>query len=412
MSDIGVRPIRDDELTDYLRCVGIAFHFAAEVSDSRLELARTHFDSLDRRLGAFVAGALSGTAGSFAAQLTVPGRRTVPCAAVTQVTVLPTHRRRGLLAAMMKMQLQDAIERGELAAMLIAAEWPIYGRYGYGMAVEAAATIVDAGDAVFRDPVLEGSIELVDAATLAERAPGPFDLHRITSPGSIDRSARSWPLHVGLTPPEGNEPPRNRSRVVRRDPTGTVDGYATYDSDEKWEHNRPRVKLNVSEFIAANPAAWRDLWRYLCAVDWVTEVHANVRAVDEDLRPLLTNGRTARQADRSDHMWVRLLDVPGALEARTYEIPVHAVLEVHDPYLDRGGRFLFEGGPDGAQCTPTDREPDVALGIDVLGAAYLGGASLDSYRRAGRIDESTDGAIAALHRGMHTSRAPWATTNF
>jgi predicted acetyltransferase len=412
MSDIDVRAIRDEELSDYLRCLGIAFHFNAEVTESRLEFARTHYDDLSRRFGAFVAGSLSGTAGSFAAQLTVPGERTVPCAAVTQVTVLPTHRRRGLLAAMMKPQLQDAIDRGELAAMLIAAEWPIYGRFGYGMATEASATIVDAEAAVFRDPGLDGSIELVDAATLTELAPGPFDRHRMTSPGAIDRSARSWPVHAGLTAREGMEPPKNRCRVVRRDPTGTVDGYAVYDPSDRWEHNRPRVQLNVSELIAATPSAWRDLWRYLCAVDWVTEVQASVRAVDEDLRPVLANGRTARQADRSDHMWVRLLDVPAALAARRYEVPVAVVLDVHDAYLERGGRFLLDGGPSGAACTPTNREPDVSVGIDVLGAAYLGGASLGAYQLAGRIDEHTAGAVAALDRGLRTSRAPWATTGF
>jgi hypothetical protein len=88
------------------------------------------------------------------------------------------------------------------------------------------------------------------------------------------------------------------------------------------------------------------------------------------------------------------------------------VLEVHDPYLERGGRFLLDGGPDGATCTATDREPDVSLGIDVLGAAYLGGAPLHPYALAGRIDEHTDGAIAGLDRGLRTSRAPWATTGF
>jgi predicted acetyltransferase len=412
MSDIEVRPIREDELADYLRCLGIAFHFANEVTENRLELARKQYDDLARRLGAFVAGSLCGTAGSFAATLTVPGERTVPCAAVTQVTVLPTHRRRGLLAAMMKPQLQDAIERGELAAMLIAAEWPIYGRYGYGMATEAAATIVDADAAAFRDPALEGSIEFVEPATLFELAPVPFDRHRRTSPGSIERTEKFWPVYADLTPREGMEPPKNRGRVVHRDPAGTVDGYAVYDPSDNWEHNRPKLKLNVSELIAATPSAWRDLWRYLCAVDWVAEVRANVRAVDEDLRPLLANGRTTRQADRSDQMWVRLLDVPAALEARTYEVPVQVVVDVNDPYLERGGRFLLDGGPGGARCTSTDREPDVSLGIDVLGAAYLGGAPLEPYLVAGRIDEHTDGAVAALDRGMRTSRAPWATTAF
>jgi predicted acetyltransferase len=412
MSDIEVRAIKEDELSDYLRCLGIAFHFGQEVTEGRLAFAREYFTDLSRRLAAFVAGSLCGTAASFATDLTVPGERTVPCAAVTQVTVLPTHRRRGLLAAMMKPQLSEMIDRGEVAAMLIAAEWPIYGRFGYGMAVEAASTIVDAGAAEFRDPQLEGSIELVDAAQLAELAPAVFDRHRITSPGAIRRAEKMWPVYVDLVTREGMEPPKNRSRVVHRDPAGTIDGYAVYDANETWEHNRPRVKLNVSDFIPATSPAWRDLWRYLCAVDWVTEVQVNVRAVDEDLRPLLVNGRVARQTDRSDHMWVRLLDVPAALEARRYEVPVRAVLEVHDRYLERGGRFALDGGPDGATCTPTDREPDVSLGIDVLGGAYLGGAALHPYALAGRIEEHTDGAIAALDRGLRTSRAPWATTGF
>jgi predicted acetyltransferase len=153
-------------------------------------------------------------------------------------------------------------------------------------------------------------------------------------------------------------------------------------------------------------------WRYLCAVDWVAEVRAGVRPVDEDLRPQFVNGRVAWQEDRSDHMWVRLLDVPAALEGRRYEVPVQVVLDVHDPYLERSGRFLLDGGPDGATCGRTDQEPDLSLGIDVLGAAYLGGARLEPYAVAGRIDESTPGAVAALDRGMRTSRAPWATTSF
>jgi predicted acetyltransferase len=412
MSDIEVRSITEDELGDYLRCLGTAFHFGREVTENRLAFSREYYSDLSRRLAAFVAGSLCGTAASFGADLTVPGERTVPCAAVTQVTVLPTHRRRGLLGAMMKPQLLDAIDRGELAAMLIAAEWPIYGRYGYGMAVEAAATIVDAGTAEFRDPQLEGSVEVVDPAQLVELAPTVFDRHRITSPGSISRAEKLWPVYTDVVTREGMEPPKNRARVVHRDPSGTVDGYAVYDATDTWVHNRPQVKLNVGEFLWATPSAWRDLWRYLCAVDWVSEVQANVRAVDEDLRPLLVNGRAARQADRSDHMWVRLLDVPAALEARTYEVPLQVVLEVQDPYLERGGRFLLDGGPDGATCAPTDREPDVSLGVDVLGAAYLGGARLDSYVVAGRVAEHTDGAVAALDLGMRTSRAPWATTGF
>src|SRR5205085_3459399 len=95
--------------------------------------------NLERRLGAFVDGSLCGTTGTLGVDLTVPGGHTVPLAAVTQVTVLPTHRRQGLLREMMHVQMKDAVKRGEIVAMLVAAEWPAYGRLACGMAVGRGA---------------------------------------------------------------------------------------------------------------------------------------------------------------------------------------------------------------------------------------------------------------------------------
>jgi predicted acetyltransferase len=332
--------------------------------------------------------------------------------AVTQVTVLPTHRRQGLLREMMHTQLRDGVARGEILAMLIAAEWPIYGRVGYGMAIEAAATIVDARTAVFRDPSApSGSIEVVDLATLRSLAPEAFDRHRLMTPGAISREPIMWDLVTGVKTRPGDDPPKHRARVVHRDPGGMVDGYAVYDSGDEWVHNRPSVKLDVVELIAATDDAYVDLWRFLCAVDWVTEIHAHVRAVDEDLRPQFVDGRVARQADRSDHMWVRLLDVRAALAARRYEVPLSIVLEVRDGFFG-GGRFRLDGNAEGSTCAPSDEPADVALDVEVLGAAYLGGAPLAPYVTARRIEELTSGSIAALDRGMRTAGSPWATTGF
>jgi len=409
MSDIEVRALRgDDELRDYLRCMGIAFHLNTEVSERRFEFARDHWDDPSRRLGAFVAGSLAGTAGSFATQLTVPGGETVACAAVTQVTVLPTHRRRGLLTAMMRTQLDDAITRGEPVAMLLAAEWPIYGRFGYGMAVEAAASIVDAAAARFRDPAVEGTIEIADRATLRDIAPRVFDRHRRMTPGAIARAPVRWDVLTGLEVIDGREPPKTRVMILRRTPGGEVDGYAVYDTTEEWVHNRPRVRVDVRELITVSDGATRDLWRYLCGIDWVTDVEAHVRAVDEDLRPLFVDGRVFRQAERSDHMWVRILDVPAALGARRYTVEPSLVLDVRDPFLDRGGRFRLAG----RTCTPSGEPPDLSMDIDVLGATYLGGVPLRSYLLAGRVVEHTPGAVDAFDLSFRTARAPWATTDF
>ena len=411
MSDIEVRPIKDAEIPDWTRCLRTAFHDGSDVTDEHVEFMRWIMDDLSRRLGGFVDGSLSGTAGSFVEQLTVPGGVTVPMAAVTGVTVLPTHRRRGLLREMMHTQLRDVRDRGELVAMLIAAEWPIYGRFGYGLAVEAARTVVDAGTAEFRDPTLRGSIEIVDLPTLRKLAPPVFDRHRLQSPGAITRGDIMWDSLTGVVPRPNEDPPKGRVRVVRRDPSGDVDGYAVYETRDEWVHNRPQVKLSLLEAIATTDEAYVDLWRFLCSIDWVTEISARVRAVDEDIRHLFVNGRVMRQADRSDHMWVRLLDVRGALAARRYEVPVSVVLDVRDD-LFGDGRYRLEGDADGASCEPTNDTADVALGVDVLGAAYLGGGSTRPYQLAGRVDELTPGAVARLDKGMRTSRAPWATTNF
>ena len=411
MSDIEVRPITDAEIPDWTRCTRTAFHAGSDVTEEHVDFARWIMNDLSRRMGGFIDGSLSGTAGSFVEQLTVPGGVTVPMAAVTQVTVLPTHRRRGLLREMMHTQLRDVRGRGELVAMLIAAEWPIYGRFGYGLAVEAAATIVDAGAAEFRDPTLRGSIEIVDLPEFRTLAPAIFDAHRVQSPGAITRGDIMWDALTGVVPRPSEDPPKGRVRVVRRTATGELDAYAVYETRDEWVHNRPQVKLSLLEAIAATDEAYVDLWRYVCSVDWVTEINARVRAVDEDIRQLFVNGRVARQADRSDHMWVRLLDVPGALAARRYEVPVSLVIDVRDD-LFGDGRYRLEGDATGASCEPTDAPADVTLGVDVLGGLYLGGGSVRPYQLAGRVEELTSDATARLDRSMRTARAPWATTNF
>lgn len=413
MSDVVVRGINEDEVRDYLKCVGAGFHMGQQVSDERIEHALTYMrEELEQRLAAFVDGSICGTTGSFSTELTVPGGATVPMSAVTSVTVLPTHRRRGLLREMMQTHLHAAIGRGEPVAMLIAAEWPIYGRFGYGMAVEAAATVVDAATAEFRDPTVQGTLELVDLPTLRELAPPVFDRHRLRTPGAIHRGPIHWDHLLDVIPHPDEPPSKKRMHVVHRDQSGEVDGYTVYEPrDDSWVHNRPTVKVSVSHLIAATTEAEADFWKYLCAIDWVAEVSAGVRAVDEDIRHLFVNGRVARQVDRSDHMWVRLLDVPTALSARRYEAPVSVVLAVRDDILG-DGRYRLVGDANGAMCTPTEAEPDISLGVDVLGALYLGGASLRPYVLAGRVEEHTTGSVGALDRGMRTARAPWATTSF
>jgi predicted acetyltransferase len=416
MADIEVRAVEEGEIADYLRCVRTAFFDPAPIDESAVGFWTEWWDNdLSRRLAGVVDGTIAGTAGAFATELTVPGGAPVPLCAVTGVTVLPTHRRRGILRQMMQQQLADAVDREEVAAMLIAAEWPIYGRYGYGMAIEAAQTTLDARAARFlpapgREP--SGEVELVDPVALRELGPPVFDVHRGQVAGPIARGSMTWDLMLGLRTRPGHDAPKGRVAVVHRAPDGTIDGYALYHAHDTWVDNSPRVEVVVDELITTNDHAYRDLWVYLASIDWVTTVKAGVRPTDEPLRLLLEDGRAAVQRDRSDHMWVRILDVRRALEARRYETSVAMVVEVHDQQLGLGGRFELDGGPDGATATPTARDADVALEIDALGGAYMGGTPLWWFAQAGKVDEHTPGALVRLDAALRTTHAPWCTTNF
>ncbi len=409
-----VRSVSEDEFVEYLSCVLTAFHGGRAVSQEHADwwIAQNRGD-LSRRHAAIVDGRIRGTAGAFAARLTVPGGGAVDMAGVTAVTVLATHRRQGLLTTMMRTQLEDAIDRGESTAMLIAAEWPIYGRFGYGRAIDAATTVLDASLARFRDPLLEGRIEFVTVEEFRAVAPGVFDRHRVQTPGAITRDASWFDIHSGAAARFGDTLPSSRVWLVHYDRDGVADGYVVYDPKEEWVHNRPRISLSVVELITASDVAYRDLWRFLASIDWVTTIKAGPRPVDEPLRHLLVDGRAAVSTDHSDHMWVRLLDLPAALSARTYEAPVDLVLDVVDGFLDRGGRFRLVAGPDVETAVePTTADADVRLGIDALGAAYLGGAALWQHALAGGIEERTPGALARLDAAVHCVRAPWASTGF
>jgi len=114
-------------------------------------------------------------------------------------------------------------------------------------------------------------------------------------------------------------------------------------------------------------------------------------------------------------LWLRLLDVPAALSARRYAVEDRLVVEVGDDDIGgfAAGRYVLDGGPDGAKCTPSTVDtPDLRVHQRALAAAYLGGTSLHSQLIAGRVDELTTGALRRADAMFATPTAPWCATGF
>lgn len=431
-----VRRIRQDELPAFVEALGAGF---LERPDPAV-VAEKLGDIWDypRTWLAEDAGTICGTFLSWATELTVPGGARLPAAAIASVTVRATHRRRGILRRLVAAEHRAIRERGEAVGLLYASEYPIYGRFGYGPAVRVATWTLDTHSTRFTGLPVRGiePVTRLGEALAAIRA--VHERVRTSRAGEIRRRDRRWEIDLGLRE-NGWDPPWRGFLVLHRDEAGGVDGYARYRADDRWKQRQPRVTLTVDDLQAASDEAYDALWRFLAETDLVATVKAGQRSPGERLPWLLTNARAAVPSEIGDGLWVRLADVPRALETRTYDVREELVLEIveeaatsgeggeSDAADDGAGReepgptdeprslrhrVLLDAGPDGATCTRTSRSPDLTFHLGALGAAYLGGTHLSDAVRARGVDEHRTGALATADRLFRTLEEPVCSTFF
>ncbi|KOU37898.1 GNAT family N-acetyltransferase [Streptomyces sp. WM6378] len=412
--DIEVRTVAEAEYTGWLKAVNRGFLRPPVVSDEEARARLAHTD-LSRVQGAFEAGRCVATFRSFAQELTSVGGAALPVTAVSGVTVSPTHRRRGLLTRMMAAELAAARERGEVAATLIAAEYPIYGRYGFGPATSLTAWEIDTArtglDPNRSGPADGGRVDLVDPAEAAKVGPEIFERFRAAQPGAVTRDRRWWDLATGAARLDG--PWTEPFFAVYRTAGGEPAGIAAYTADEQWSDAKlPENTATVKSLIGLTPAADRALWHYLCSIDWIRKVRTGYRAPDDLLPLLFPNPRAAGVVTHADCLWLRLLDVVRVLEARTYATEGALVLEVEDGAGLAAGRFLLEASETGARCTPTTRSAELTLDVRELATLYLGDESATRLLALGRVVEERAGAAARADALFRAARRPWCPDTF
>jgi predicted acetyltransferase len=327
------------------------------------------------------------------------------------VAVRPTHRRRGVNTALMRRQLDEAHERGEVVEVLHASEGGIYGRYGYGLATYGLSIEIETARSGFvpgSEPA--GELRLVprDAAEKAILAVN--EATRLDRPGMVRLDERR--LDYMLSHEHGPEKDLPSLFVLHEAADG-VDGFAVYKVKHDWPQGWPRSVLTVRDLQAATPQAYADLWRYVLDVDLIERVDSWNRPADESLLHLLQEPRRLR-ATVVDNLWVRLVDLAGALRARRYAADGRLVLEVADPFGPwNEGRYALEASAGEATVTAdTDAPADIACTVNEVAATYLGGITFRQLHRAGRIQERTDGALSRADAMFGWDPAPWSPYDY
>ena len=341
--------------------------------------------------------------------MTVPGGNTISVSGVTAVGVAGTHRRRGALTAMMEFQLEDTVARGEVAAVLNASESNIYGRFGYGMAQQYQRVAIRTERAQY-DPVPpELTLELVPKDRAADRLRPIFDAYRKTCAGEVSRPDAWWDGVLGEV-----ETWKGGGKIFVVVASGRGDdpgGYVIYEFVDSVPG--PFKRMIVRELVAPSAETEAAVWKYCTDSDLVDVVEIIARPLDDPIRFRLTEPRRLDVVWQADFVWVRLLDVPAALMARSYPVDAELVIEVDDDVRPEvAGRYRLVGSTDGAKCERTDAVADLELPIRELGAIYLGGVSASTLALAGRVRELRPGSLAVADALFGWPRAPHCTTRF
>ena len=164
------------------------------------------------------------------------------------------------------------------------------------------------------------------------------------------------------------------------------DGFAFY----RVHGDAERKSAAITKLAAVTDEAYVALWRTLLGLDLMDTV--SLQTPPSELLPyLLTDARLVRSTGSEDGLWLRLLDVPTALEARRYLADLSVVLDVAG-----GGRFALEVRDGRARCTPSAEAPDLSMDPSVLGSMYLGTHRASAFAAGKRLRCNDSGLIGLL----------------
>jgi predicted acetyltransferase len=269
------------------------------------------------------------------------------CAGVGTVAIAPTHRRRGLGAALMSAALHAAHERGDAVSALYPFRMPFYGRLGYGQSGEALQYQVP--PATLPDSPERRRVELLDTPGAQAEALELYGRWARTQCCQLERGGLLWAQLTG-----GHD----RALVGYRSSAGTLDGYALV----RYRADMPSKEryLEVDEIVWTSADARRGLYGWIASLgdQWRSVL---LRALPgHRLGDWLTEPRLPRGTAPPWGLWapaatllmgpmVRLIDVRAAWEARRVEAgPALALsVELGDTQLPHNAgswHLAFEAG--------------------------------------------------------------------
>jgi predicted acetyltransferase len=397
-----VRTITDAEVMAFRETVFATFGAGPEVDEDG-EARHRAILPIAQSWAAFDGSTMVATAGTFDLAIGVPGGGTLPMAGLTMVSVRPTHRRRGLLKALMRLHFDDARARNYAISGLWASEAAIYGRFGYGLAsycdvydITNAHSLVVAG-ASFDD------VEWVEEPRARELLPAIYARATAARPGALRRDDVWWRERRFLETPWSRAGASTRRHVLARRGNDYV-GYLVYRQRTAWTDGTSNGRVEINELLAVDPRAEASLWKFALSVDLFPNVGWWNTPADCALPWLVPDMRRIKSR-RGDGLWLRIEDVPAALASRRYGADGTLRIGVG------GWTYELEVADGAARCAQTSKDPSISCDIQALATLFLGCAPATTLANASRV-RGDAAAIALADRMFASAVAPWCPEVF
>lgn len=362
-----------------------------------LDLSRA-FACVDR-------GEIVATAAAFDFRLSLPGG-SVPMSGLTMVTVMPTHRRRGILRGLIAHHLEAAKHHGDPLSGLWASEATIYGRFGYGIATESESLTLNGVEVQARGRALDEATWVSGDAV--HEVCSVYQAASAERPGMFSRDASWWKFRRFSERPDQRGAASPRAYVVFR--RGEVlTGYLAFRQRLSFEQGVAAGSVEIDELVTLDAQAELSAWHYVTQVDLFPKVTWWNAPVDSAVTWLATDRRRVSRL-RRDTMWLRVDDVARVLAARSYglEGTLRIGVDGETFALEVAAR---EGVGGSARCVRVDGEAEVAMDRAALGSILLGGFAPSMLARVGRV-QGTATAVARADQMFASAVAPWCPEVF
>ncbi len=415
---VDVRYIQESEFPDFVR---VMFWAAGRPVDDAFIAERRRCTDLEGALALFDDGRLVGTLGMRKLTMRLPGGAIVPMVALGQGGVLPEYASRGHSLKMVNKLFADAREQGIAIGGGTMAEWPGFGRFGWGPATYSCSYEIETRRVRFRSGQL-GNVrcELVSSNEALEVLPALHAKSAEKGTNLVPRDAQYWSVMVErldrgesldfLSIGASHPPP---FYCLCRNEAGEPEGLAIYRITPKWEHGLSRTSLELIHFIHSSSAAHAGMWKHLLSLALVEKIYAPHSPVDDPIIWRVVEGRRVVNTGTYDHIWLRLLNLPAALESRGSGMLSRSVtVRVVDEYFRETNTCVLSPDNGRLHVQETTADPDIETDTGVVAGLFLGGTQFRPFVDTNRIQYKSEAALWAFASIFAGTSQPFVDSEF